>query len=144
MNIIERVADIKEKFSKIVYWEDKYKFIIEQGKNLPGLDESKRLEQNKVKGCQSQVWLHAEVKDGKILFQGDSDAAIVKGLLAMLIGIYSDSTPEEILNLKPTFVDEIGLREHLSMTRSSGLSAMLKQFGFYALAFQMKIRMEKK
>jgi len=105
------------------------------------MDEEFKTEANKVKGCQSQVWLHASVKDGKVYFQADSDASIVKGIVSVLVRIYSDATPDEILATKPEFLDTIGLRQHLSMSRANGLSSMIKQISMYAIAFKTKIEM---
>ena len=141
MNITKRVDDLIEDFSKFEDWEDRYKYIIELGKSLPDMNESNRNEENKVKGCQSQVWLHAQLVDGKILYSGDSDAAIVKGIVSVLIKVYTNSTPDEVLATKPDFLEEIGLRQHLSMSRANGLSSMIKQVSMYALAFQAKIKM---
>ena len=106
------------------------------------MPESQKIEDNKVKGCQSQVWLHAELNNEKrIIFSADSDAAIVKGIVSILLKVYSDSTPEEIIATKPDFLEDIGLRQHLSMSRANGLSSMVKQISIYALAFKTKIDM---
>jgi cysteine desulfuration protein SufE len=96
-----------------------------------------------VKGCQSQVWLHAELAGDRVHFSADSDASIVKGIVALLVYVYSDSTPDEILMTKPTFLEDIGLREHLSMSRANGLTSMVKQISFYAMAFKAKLQMSK-
>lgn len=138
MNINERVEQLLKEFEGVDDWEERYKKIIQKGKTLQTLPEEHRIESNKVKGCQSQVWLHAEVKDGEVYFLADSDAAIVKGIISLLLEVYSGSTPDEILATRPNFVDELGLRQHLSMNRSNGLSAMLKQISLYALAFKAK------
>ena len=138
-NIDNRVDELVEKFANFSSWEDKYKAIISFGKTLDELPEEYRLETNKVKGCQSQVWLHAEVRDGKVIFMADSDASIVKGIIALLLTVYSDATPDEILATKPEFLETIGLRQHLSMSRANGLSSMVKQISVYALAFKTKI-----
>ena len=137
----ERVEKLKNDFKNFIEWEGRYKYLIELGKNMPDLKEEWRVEENKIKGCQSQVWLHAELIDGKIYFSADSDAAIVKGIVAILVYIYSGSTPDEILTTKPNFLEDIGLREHLSMSRANGLSSMLKQISFYAMAFKAKLQM---
>ena len=129
-------------FNQYSNWEDRYREIIKQGKKLPELADEYRTEANKVKGCQSQVWLHADLKDGKIYFIADSDASIVKGIISILLKVYSGNTPDDILALKPTFIDEIGLRQHLSMSRSNGLNAMLKQLSLYAIAFKAKSEMQ--
>jgi cysteine desulfuration protein SufE len=141
MSINSRVNELKSDFSVITNWEDKYKKIINMGKNLPAMPEEHKTEANKVKGCQSQVWIHGYLKEGKIIFEADSDASIVKGIIALLLNIYSNSTPEEVLATKPDFLSEIGLREHLSMSRANGLSSMVKQISLYALAFQAKLKM---
>ncbi|EQC50884.1 SufE family protein [Bacteriovorax sp. DB6_IX] len=141
MEINHRIDELKSEFSQFSDWEDKYKHIISLGKALVEMPEELKTEENKVKGCQSQVWLHADLKDGKIIFQADSDAAIVKGIVSVLVRVYSNATPEEVLATKPEFLDEIGLRQHLSMSRANGLSSMVKQISMYALAFQTKIKM---
>ena len=141
MEITNRVNSLIEEFSSFSDWEDRYKHIIDMGKSLAPMPEEHKSADNKVNGCQSQVWLYAELKDGKIIFMGDSDAAIVKGIVSVLLNVYSNSTPEEVLATKPDFLDEIGLRQHLSMSRANGLSSMLKQISMYALAFQTKIKM---
>jgi cysteine desulfuration protein SufE len=141
MNINNRVESLVAEFKGMEDWEDRYKFIIQMGKMMDPMDDSLKNDNLKVKGCQSQVWLWPELKDGKIYFQADSDASIVRGLVAMLVKVYSGSTPDEILATKPTFLEEIGIREHLSMSRSSGLSSMLKQISMYAIAFKAKLSM---
>ncbi len=141
MEITKRVDKLVEEFSHLGEWEDRYKYIIDLGKSLEEMDEEFKTEANKVKGCQSQVWLHASVKDGKVYFQADSDASIVKGIVSVLVRIYSDATPDEILATKPEFLDTIGLRQHLSMSRANGLSSMIKQISMYAIAFKTKIEM---
>ncbi|MDD0853089.1 SufE family protein [Halobacteriovorax sp. GB3] len=141
MDINQRVENLISDFSKFDDWEDRYKYIIGLGKELAPMDEELKNEANKVKGCQSQVWLFAELNEGKITFSADSDAAIVKGIVSILVQVYSNSTPEEVLQTKPDFLDTIGLRQHLSMSRANGLSSMVKQISMYALAFQTKIKM---
>ncbi|AYF44335.1 MULTISPECIES: SufE family protein [Halobacteriovorax] len=141
MQIQERVDALVEEFNKFNDWEDRYMHIISMGKKMPALPEELYKEEYKVKGCQSQVWLIPELKDGKVIFQADSDAAIVKGIVSILIGIYSDATPDEILATKPDFLDTIGLRQHLSMSRANGLSSMIKQISMYALAYKTKLQM---
>ena len=142
MSISENVTEVIEMFNQYSDWEDRYREIIKQGKQLPEQAEEYRIEENKVKGCQSQVWLHAELKDGQVHFIADSDASIVKGIISILLKVYSGNTPDEILALKPTFIDEIGLRQHLSMSRANGLNSMLKQISIYALAFKAKSQMQ--
>jgi cysteine desulfuration protein SufE len=139
--IEERITMLKSDFKNFGEWEARYKHLIELGKKMPPMKEEFKTEDNKVKGCQSQVWLHAELVDGKVHFSADSDASIVKGIVALLVFVYSDSTPDEILMTKPTFLEDIGLREHLSMSRANGLSSMLKQISFYAMAFKAKQQM---
>lgn len=137
----ERTKSIVDEFKKFQDWEERYKHLIGLGKELSPMAEEHQVEANKVKGCQSQVWLFAELKDGKVFYTGDSDAAIVKGIVALLLKVYSERTPDEILGLDQGFIDEIGLKQHLSMSRANGLSAMLKQIQMYALAFKTKIQM---
>ncbi len=121
-------------------WEDRYRHIIDLGKSLPPMREDDKTEDLKVRGCQSQVWLKAELRPDRTLhFIADSDALIVKGLIAMLLRIYSDRTPQEILASDPDFIRELGLAQHLSPSRANGLNAMIKQIKYYALAFQMKL-----
>ncbi|MGE5519348.1 MAG: SufE family protein [Candidatus Dadabacteria bacterium] len=130
--------EIVEEFSLFDNWEDKYEYIIELGKKLPALDEKYRTEDNKVKGCQSIVWLGAEYEDGRIFFKADSNAVIVKGLISLLIRVLSGQTPDEIVNAKLDFIQEIGMMNHLAQTRSNGLVAMVKQMKNYALAYKLK------
>ena len=140
MNLIDRQNKIISDFEKINSWEDRYKKLIELGKALGDLEDSLKTEESKVKGCQSQVWLHAKLSDnGTILFSGDSDALLVKGLLAMVLYIYSNSTPREILDSNAEFVSKIGLSNHLSPSRTNGLNSMLKQIKNYAIAFHYLI-----
>lgn len=139
--INQRIEKLKNDFQNFDQWEDRYKHLIELGKKMPPMNEIYKTEENKIKGCQSQVWLHAELDGNKIKYSADSDASIVKGIIAVLVYVYSDSTPEEILSTKPIFLEEIGLREHLSMSRANGLTSMLKQISFYAMAFKAKLQM---
>ena len=140
-NIDSRVESLVQEFKDISDWEERYKKLIQMGKAMKEMPENLKLEANKVKGCQSQVWLHASLDGDTIHFEADSDASIVKGIIALLVNVYTNSTPEEILKTKPDFIDEIGLRQHLSMSRANGLSSMIKQISIYALAFQTKIKM---
>lgn len=140
--ISDRINKVIAEFSSFSDWEDRYKHLIDFGKDLNNLKEENRTEANKVKGCQSQVWLFANYDQGKIIFEADSDASIVKGIVALLIFVYSGSTPDEILNTKPDFIEKIGLKEHLSMSRANGLTAMVKQITFYAMAFKAKEMMK--
>ncbi|MGB4329468.1 MAG: SufE family protein [Tenuifilum sp.] len=138
MSINEIQDAIVEEFSVFDDWMDRYQQLIEYGKDLPPIDERKRTEQYLIQGCQSKVWLDAELHDGKIYFTADSDAIITKGIVALLIKVLSGRTPDEILNADLYFIDKIGLKENLSPTRSNGLVAMVKQMRMYALAFKAK------
>ena len=137
MPAINQIQDeIIEEFSSFDDWMDRYSLLIDRGNELPFLDAQYKTSNNLIEGCQSRVWLQADYKDGKVFFQGDSDAMIVKGIVSLLIKILSGRTPEEILSADLYFIETIGLREHLSPTRSNGLVAMLKQMKLYALAFK--------
>lgn len=140
--ISDRVKSIVERFNQYKDWEDRYQTIIDLGKALPSMPEEYKTEENKVKGCQSQVWLFATLEGDRVKIYADSDATIVKGLVALLVEVYSLSTPDEILMTKPTFLEEIGLREHLSMSRANGLNAMLKQISLYALGYKVKLQQQ--
>ena len=120
-------------------WMEKYDYLIELGKSLPLIDESGKTDDNIIKGCQSKVWLNAELKGDKVIYSADSDAIITKGIIALMVRVLSNHKPDEILAADMNFVDEIGLKEHLSPTRANGLLAMIKQMKFYALAFQSKL-----
>lgn len=128
--------EIIEEFAKLSTWEEKYKHIIQLGRSLAEFPEQFRTEENKVTGCQSQVWLHAEFNGQEIKYHADSDAMIVKGLIALLLRLYSNRSPAEIIETKPDFIQEIGMDRHLSMNRSNGLAAMAKQIKLYAIVFQ--------
>lgn len=132
----DRTTQIKDRFLKHGDWEDRYKELIQLGRALAPFPEDKREEKYKVKGCQSQVWLFPEFKEGRVYFHADSDALLVKGIVALLTSVYSDATPDEILSTKPEFLKEVGITEHLSMNRSSGLASMMKQIQMYALVFK--------
>ena len=136
MTIDEIQQEIVEEFSGFEDWMDKYAYLIEIGNEMTPIDAKYKVENNLIRGCQSRVWLHQEFTDGKIVFEAESDALIVKGLVALLLRIYSNRTPLEILASEPRFIDEIGLRQHLSPTRSNGLLAMVKQMKLYALAYE--------
>ena len=138
MNIQKKADSIAEEFAVFEDWLDKYSHIIDLGKELPILDEKYRAKQYLISSCQSQVWIYAQYKDGKVHFEGDSDALITKGIAAILIRVMSDSTPDEILENDMNFIENIGLREHLSPTRSNGLNGMIKQMKLYAMAFKAK------
>lgn len=135
--IPEIEEEIIEDFALFDSWEDKYEYIIDLGKKLDRLEDEYKREENKIKGCQSTVWLTAAYKNGKVTFKADSDAVIVKGLISMLIKVLSGHTPEEILAAKMDFIAEIGMMTHLAQTRSNGLLAMIKQMKNYALAYKM-------
>ena len=138
MTINELQDNVIEEFSDFDDWMDKYALLIDLGNSLPPLEEKYKTESNLIEGCQSSVWLQADYVDGKILFKGESDAVIVKGIVSLLISILSDHTPQEILDADLYFIEKIGLKEHLSPTRSNGLVAMVKQMRMYALAFRTK------
>ncbi len=138
MNLKQRSQKISEQFAGLQNWEDRYKKIIDMGKQLPEMPEELKTEDHKVRGCQSQVWLHARLNDqGQIVFQGDSDALLVRGLVAMLLQIYSGATPQEIITTQPDFLKEIGFEGNLSPSRANGLFSMIKQIRYYATAFAM-------
>ncbi len=128
-----------EEFGLFEDWTDKYEYLIDLGKKLPTLSGAFKTEDNVIKGCQSKVWLHASFQDGKVVYEADSEAVIVKGLISMLIRVLSNQTPEDILKTELYFIDEIGMSQHLAQTRSNGLLAMVKQMKNYALAFSAKV-----
>lgn len=136
MTINEIQDELIEEFSLFTDWMEKYEYIIQMGKELPLIDERYKTDDNLIRGCQSRVWLHADYKDGKVLFTADSDAIITKGLVSMVVRVLSDHAPAEIANADLYFVDKVGLREHLSVTRSNGLLSMIKQMKLYAVALQ--------
>jgi len=138
MTINEKQEHIIEEFAAFDDWMDKYALLIEMGNALQPLDEKYRTENNLIAGCQSRVWLHADYREGNVFFQGESDAVIVKGIISLLINVLSGHSPKEILEANLFFIEQIGLKEHLSPTRSNGLTSMLKQMRMYALAFQTK------
>jgi len=138
MTLNEKQDQIIENFSIFEDWMDRYQQLIELGKDLPSIDEKKRTESYLIKGCQSKVWLDAELNDGKIYFTADSDAIITKGIVALLVSVLSGRTPKEIIDADLYFIDKIGLKENLSPTRSNGLVAMVKQMRLFALAYQAK------
>ncbi|HEY0355024.1 MAG TPA: SufE family protein [Flavisolibacter sp.] len=137
-SIEEIEKEIVEEFSLFDSWDDKYEYIIDMGKKLPALEEEHKKDENKVKGCQSTVWLVADYKNGRVYYKADSDAVIVKGLISMLIRVLSGQTTDEIVNAKLDFIREIGMMSHLAQTRSNGLLAMVKQMKNYALAFKVR------
>jgi cysteine desulfuration protein SufE len=138
MNINEIQDEIIEEFSVFDDWMDKYSLLIEMGNSLSPLDEKYKTESNLIEGCQSRVWLQADIENNKVIFKGESDAVIVKGIVALLIRVLSEHASQEILDADLYFIKSIGLTQHLSPTRSNGLLAMLKQMKMYALAFSVK------
>ncbi len=139
MTIQEIENQIIDEFDNFDDWLDRYNYIIEMGKECPQIDESGKTDDNLIKGCQSKVWLDAKLENGRIRFKGDSDAIITRGIVSLLIRVLDNQTPADILNADLSFIEKIGLKEHLSPTRSNGLTAMIKQMKIYALAFQAKI-----
>ena len=138
MSIEETEKEIVDEFSLFDSWDDKYEYIIDLGKKLQPLEAEHKQDENRVRGCQSTVWLVADLKDGKVLYKADSDAVIVKGLISMLIRVLSGHKPDEIVNAKLNFINEIGMTSHLAQTRSNGLLARVKQMKNYALAYKVK------
>lgn len=138
MTIQDNAESIIEEFEMFETWLDKYNYIIELGKELNGLDEESKTPKYLISGCQSQVWLTSEFKDGKVYFQADSDAIITKGIVYILIRVLNGQPAQDILEYDLAFLDNIGLKEHLSPTRSNGLSSMIKQMRLYALVFKTK------
>ena len=138
MTINELQDEVIEEFSDFTDWMDKYQLLIDLGNEQPPLDERYKTESNLIDGCQSRVWLQADLVDGKIMLTAESDALIVKGIIALLIRVLNGHTPQEILDADLYFIERIGLKDHLSPTRSNGLLAMVKQIRMYALAFKMK------
>ena len=143
MTINEIQDEIIEEFSLFDDWMDKYNYLIELSKDLPKIDEKDKTEENLINGCQSSVWLKAEWRDGVIHFTADSDAIITKGIIALLVRVLSDRTPQEILHADLYFIDQIGLKENLSPTRSNGLVAMVNQIKLYAMAYNHKMNEQK-
>lgn len=138
-SIAEIQEELIEEFDMFSDWMEKYEYLIDLGKDLPLIDPQYKVEENIIKGCQSQVWVHGEIEGDKIIFTADSDAILTKGIIALMIRVLSNQTPEAILNANMDFIDTIGLKEHLSPTRANGLLAMVKQMKFYALALQTKL-----
>ena len=140
MNKINAVQEeIVEEFSLFEDWMQRYEYMIELGKSLPLIDPEYKTEDNIIKGCQSKVWIHADLKDNKLVFTADSDAIITKGIIAILIRIFSHQHPDAILEANIDFIDKIGLKEHLSPTRANGLVSMIKQLKMYAIAFKTQL-----
>ncbi|MEI7895527.1 MAG: SufE family protein [bacterium] len=138
MTIPEIESRIITEFDMFDDWMDKYNYLIDLGKTLPKIDDRYRTDQYLITGCQSKVWLHAAMKEGRVVFTGESDAIITKGIVNLLISVLSGQTPDDIIGARMEFINRIGLQEHLSPTRSNGLSAMIKQMKLYATVFKMK------
>ncbi len=139
MSINKIQDEIIEEFDLFDNWEDKYAYLIELGKKLPALEENHKTDGNKIKGCQSNVWIHSQLQDDKLIFRGDSDAIIVKGLVSTLIRVLSEQNPAEIAQADLYFLDKIGMQQHLSMTRANGLASMIKQMKMYGIVYQSKL-----
>ena len=137
-SIQEIENEIVEEFALFDSWDDKYEYIIDLGKKLPPLEEQHKIDINKVKGCQSTVWLVSDFRDGKVYYKAESDAVIVKGLISMLIRVLSGHSPDEIIDTKMDFINKIGMTTHLAQTRSNGLLAMVRQMKNFALAYKIK------
>jgi cysteine desulfuration protein SufE len=138
MSILQDMAQLVDEFQNLPDWESRYKRIITMAKDLPPMDEALKIDDYKVRGCSSTVWLHAEQKDGLIIYQADSDAVLVRGLVALLLKVYSGHTAKDILQAPPDFIEELGLNVNLSPNRANGLTAMVKQVMIYAAAFSAK------
>ncbi len=139
MTIEEIQEELVDEFSMFDDWMQRYEYMIELGKSLELIDPKYKTKDRLINGCQSQVWLHTELKDGKVIYTADSDAIITKGIVAILVRVFSGQTPQDILNADTKFIDEIGLKEHLSPTRANGLVSMIKQMKLDAMAFQAKL-----
>ena len=136
MTIKDSIEEIISEFSSFDDWMDKYNYLIEMGKSLPVIEEKYKIDSNLIAGCQSRVWLHSEYRDGLIVFTADSDAVITKGIVNLLIRVFSGHSPDEIISAETEFLDAIGLKDHLSPTRSNGLLSMIKQIKLFALAYK--------
>jgi cysteine desulfuration protein SufE len=139
MTIKEIQEEIIDEFSMFEDWMQRYEYIIELGKDLPTINEDFKTDDNLISGCQSKVWIHSEIKQDKLAFTADSDAILTKGIVALLLRVFNHQKPKDILDADLFFIDEIGLKEHLSPTRANGLVSMIKQIKLYALAFQSKL-----
>ncbi len=139
MTIAEIQEDIIDEFSMFEDWEERYQYMIDLGKTLPLIDEQYKTDQHIIKGCQSKVWVHAEMDTDKVKFTADSDAIITKGIIAILIRVFSNQHPKDIIESNTDFIDKIGLKEHLSPTRANGLVSMIKQIKMYAIAYQTQL-----
>jgi len=138
MIIKELQDEIIDEFAMFDDWMERYEYIIEMGKSLPLIENQDKTNDNLIKGCQSKVWLHADYRNDKLIFTADSDAILTRGIIALLLRVYSNQTPNDILNSDDFFIEEIGLKEHLSPTRANGLLSMVKQLKLYALAYKVK------
>ena len=139
MTIKEIQEEIVDEFSLFDDWMERYEHLIGLGKSLPLINDEYKTDDYIIKGCQSKVWVHGELRDGKVVFTADSDAILTKGLVALLLRVFSNRTPQEIIDANTHFIDEIGLKEHLSPTRANGLVSMIKELKLYAVAFQAKL-----
>ncbi|NER17051.1 SufE family protein [Spongiivirga citrea] len=139
MTIKEIQDEIVDEFSMFDDWMQRYEYMIDLGKSLPIIDDQYKIDENIIKGCQSKVWVHAEMEDDKLKFTADSDAIITKGIIAILIRAFSNQHPKDIIEANTDFIDEIGLKEHLSPTRANGLVSMIKQLKMYAIAYQTQL-----
>ena len=131
--------EIVDEFSMFDDWEDRYQYMIDLGKTLPLIEDKYKTDDNIIKGCQSKVWVHAEMQDDNLVFTADSDAILTKGIIAILLRVFSNQHPKDIIDAKTEFIDEIGLKEHLSPTRANGLVSMIKQIKMYAIAYQTQL-----
>ena len=138
MTITEIQEEIIEEFALFDDWMERYEYIIDLGKSLPLIDSKYKIDENLIRGCQSKVWLHSELKDNQLIFTADSDAILTKGIVALLLRVFSYQTASVILKADTSFIDKIGLKEHLSLTRANGLVSMIKQIKIYAIALQAK------
>ncbi len=139
MTITEIQEEIIDEFSMFDDWTQRYEYMIELGKSLPIIEEKYKIDANLIKGCQSRVWVHSELKEDKVIFTADSDAIITKGIIAILIRVFSNQHPKAIIEANTDFIDKIGLKEHLSPTRANGLISMIKQLKLYAVAYQTQL-----
>ena len=140
MSIENIQNEIVDEFSMFEDWMERYEYMIELGKSLPLIDSKYKTDDNIIKGCQSKVWVHAELDDDKLVFTADSDAILTKGIVALLLRVYSGQHPKDILEADTSFIDEIGLKDHLSPTRANGLVSMIKQLKMYAIAYQTQLQ----
>lgn len=140
MSIEEIQNDITDEFSMFDDWEERYQYMIDLGKSLPLIDPAYKTNNNIIKGCQSKVWVHAELENDKVIFTADSDAIITKGIIAILIRVFSNQSPKDIIKANTDFIDKIGLKDHLSPTRANGLVSMIKQLKMYAIAYQTQLQ----